>query len=60
MMMITIKDLRNVFNGNIPIDIYERGKLIYFNDTLKYVPTELDDREIISGDIINNRMEVQI
>ena len=58
--MIKIKDMRKVFNGNIPIDIYDGNELIYFNDTLKYVPTELDDREIISGNIVNNRMEVLI
>lgn len=55
-----LRELRKVFSEFTPVDIYDHnGNRIYFNDVLKYVPTELDDREF-EGNIINNRIDVYL
>lgn len=54
-----LKVLQNVFNEFIPINIYENGNRI-FAGTIGTIPTELANCEIVTGDIINNRIDCEV
>lgn len=53
--LLTIK---NVFKY-VPINIYENGNLIY-TGTVENIPTELEDYEVTTGDIIDNRIDCEV
>lgn len=57
--MIKLSEIKKVFNGYIPIDIYENGRRI-FADVVRNIPRELENYEVISGDIINNRIDCEV
>jgi len=57
--MMKLKVLQNVFNEYILIDIYENGNRI-FAGTIGNIPTELENCVIVTGDIINNRIDCEV
>ena len=57
--MMKLKVLQNVFNEFIPIDIYENGNRI-FAGTIGTIPKELENCEVVGGNIINNRIEAEV
>ena len=57
--MIRLSEIKKVFNGYIPIDIYENGRRI-FADVVRNIPRELETCEVIDGDIINNRIDCEV
>lgn len=57
--MIRLSEIKEVFNGYIPIDIYENGNRI-FAGTVGTIPTELENCVIVTGDIINNRIDCEV
>lgn len=57
--MMKLKVLQNVFDEFIPIDIYENGNRI-FAGTVGTIPTEFENCEIVTGDIINNRIDCEV
>lgn len=57
--MMRLTEIKKVFNGYIPIDIYENGRRI-FADVVRNIPMELEDYEVVAGDIINNRIDCEV
>lgn len=57
--MMRLTEIKKVFNGYIPIDIYENGNRI-FTGTICTIPTELENCVIVTGDIINNRIDCEV
>ena len=49
---------RNLLVENI-IDIYENGRRI-FAGVVRNIPIELEDYEVVAGDIINNRIDCEV
>ena len=58
--MIKLKDIKKVFGkGNAKIVAHSNGNLIY-EGLVRDMPTDIDYYYVANGDIINNRIEVEV